>query len=551
MRPNTNKHIGKGLARWLNKLPGWSAIRDANKGRTTVQAERGNEDSLHSNYAQVKLIATQREVFRNGVMSPASALQLQLNTVGTVGGRLTVTTDDEEFNKTAGRVWRRWARHAEFIKGKPLTEVLQACLCCLSHNGGDFIAVMDDGILTGGHGSGKVRIFESDEIGNVPQAYLEKQFGENYTQSRGVVLDQFGRVAGAFVSASQRGKDEFDPDKTITLRLSTPADFTDSNWFYVSNDWRVGDAQIRGVATVTHIANALDDIASIKASELGAAKLNASIGIVVSDKDSQAENADLERGLPPINPCPCDDAENGEGNGSGTADGNAEPPPPPPAATIKGLREQQAAIIDVSPGKQVSSFATDRPNTNVSQYVRDELNDAVTVFGLSPAYRTLAPDASYSAARAAIQLSSRAFQNLQKKLERNLLDALCIRVLKWHGLTLPDNVDECLMWSWPSVIEIDQEKKEKSVAAAFSNCRTSLKKELGADWEAQLEQIRWEAAVAQFGREHAKEHLAEIVIPHPALRTGNGTIAEQRDVPPTEGEEPENTPVETQEGEAN
>ena len=94
-------------------------------------------------------------------------------------------------------------------------------------------------------------------------------------------------------------------------------------------------------------------------------------------------------------------------------------------------------------------------------------------------------------------------------------------------------------------------KKEKSVAAAFSNCRTSLKKELGADWEAQLEQIRWEAAVAQFGREHAKEHLAEIVIPHPALRTGNGTIAEQRDVPPTEGEEPENTPVETQEGEAN
>ena len=94
--------VGKpGKAAQFAKAPGWSAIRDRDKGREAVMPEHKGEDGLSSGYAQVRLIAAQREAYRNTVFSPATAQQLKVNVVGVPGGRLTFTTDDETFMEQA------------------------------------------------------------------------------------------------------------------------------------------------------------------------------------------------------------------------------------------------------------------------------------------------------------------------------------------------------------------------------------------------------------------------------------------------------------------
>lgn len=514
-----------GKAEQFSKLPGWSAIRDRDNGRESVIPERKGEDGLSSGYAQVRLIAAQREAYRNTVFSPSTAQQLKVNVVGVPGGRLTFTTKDETFNRTAGTAFRHWARHAEFAKGKCFNEVLKLLLVELTHHGGDFIAVFDDGVLTGGRGSGKIRVFEADEIANVPDAHFAKVWGRGYFQTKGIVTDKFGRVCGAFVSNALRGRDVFDdPKKVIALKLETPADWTDSNWIFVSQDWRLG--QIRGTATVTHIVNTLDDIQSIVSSEVQAAKINSALGVIVSDREANPTTD--TRGLGPIE---------GETATGGESSEGSKPVEPPPAATITGLREGMAAIVDVAPGKQVQSFDTKRPNLNVSQFVRDQTGACITVFGMGLTYATLDPATSYSAFRGAMKLASLSFMDLQKKLERDFCDWVAIRAVEWLGLDAPDNLDECLFWQWAKMPEIDEGQYQSALEKRFANLGTTLKGQDGEDWETNVEQTRREIAFCKWGAAW-KEHLGEVQVVHPSERTVSGQIAEQPENAP-DGDEPQ------------
>lgn len=528
--------VGKpGKAAQFAKAPGWSAIRDRDKGREAVMPEHKGEDGLSSGYAQVRLIAAQREAYRNTVFSPATAQQLKVNVVGVPGGRLTFTTDDETFNRSAGTAFRRWARHAEFAKGKSFNEVLKLLLVELTHHGGDFIAVFDDGILTGGKGSGKIRVFEADEIANVTDAHFAKAWGKGYHQTKGIVTDRFGRVCGAFVSNALRGRDVFDdPKKVIALRLGTPADWTDSNWIFVSQDWRLG--QIRGTATVTHIVNTLDDIQSIVSSEVQAAKINSALGVIVSDREAQPDNSGL-RGLGPTT-----EGVGGEDGMAGADDSDA-PVEPPPAATITGLREGMAAIVDVAPGKQVQSFDTKRPNLNVSQFIRDQTGACITVFGMGLTYATLDPATSYSAFRGAMKLASLSFVDLQKKLERDFCDWVALRAVAWLGYKAPENVDECLFWQWAKMPEIDEGAYQSALEKKFANLGASLKGEQGSDWMANIDQTRREIAYCKFGAAW-ESHLGEVQVVHPSERTVSGQIAEQPENESDGGEEePQPRPV--------
>ena len=255
--------------RILAKMIGYDAVSRRDDGRVPVGIERDNEDAILTNRKRVQLIATQRDVFRNTTFAPATALQLQINVIGTDGGRVSFTTSDERFNGEAGSAFRKWARRCNFTDGTPLNELLQLILVQLTHNGGDFIAVFDDGILTGGAGTGKVRVFESDEIKNVDAAEFVRLYpakgadGELlHVQRNGIVYDTFGRIVGAFVSTSGRKSAVFAKGQFIHLRLATPGDFSDSNWIFTANRWRVN--QGRGISTLTHVTNLLQDLADGK-----------------------------------------------------------------------------------------------------------------------------------------------------------------------------------------------------------------------------------------------------------------------------------------------
>lgn len=482
----------------LAKLAGYDAVERRNAGRTSVSVERKSEDGILNAFKRSQLVATQRDSFRNTTFSPATALQLQINVVGTEGGRVSFTTRDAVFNAEAGRDFRRWAKHCNFTDGASLNEILQLLLIQLTHNGGDFIAVFDDGCLTGGAGSGKVRIFETDEIKNVSNAAFEKIYGHGTrkTQSNGIVYDEFGRIVGAFVSTRGRNSDEFKDGEFLHLKLKTPADFTDSNWIFVANRWRVN--QGRGVSTATHVTNLLQDLADTQGSEVQAAKLNAGLGIVVSESEADAAaQSDISHGW--TDPTePVEDLSE-EAQKEFDAIEAAENEALKRASTL--LAAGQAAVLKLNGSKKLDSFKTERPNLNTVTFITDQRVEAGTVFGLPSCYTTLKPEGSYTSARASMVMAERAFARLRKKLERDFLDWLVARFVAWCGYASPDDLDNCIRWRWPSMLEVDEGAAQTALQKAYLNA------------EANLDPLTEDFFIAERARQTEKFHAAKLVAP--------------------------------------
>ena len=484
------------------KAIGYDAVNKRGDGRTAVGVERGNEDAILPSRKRAQLVATQRDAFRNTTFSPATALQLQINVVGTEGGRVSFTTAEESFNSAAGRAFRKWARRCNFTDGTPLNEMLQLLLIQLTHNGGDFIAVFDDGILTGGHGSGKVRIFESDEIKNVEESEFVRVFGKetSYVQQNGIVYDGFGRICGAFVSTAGRQDDSFKEGQYLHLKLDTPGDFENSNWILVANRWRVN--QGRGVSTATHVTNLLQDLADTQGSEVQAAKLNAGLGIVVTDDT-------------PV-------AVEGEGDGDWTV-GDGETVSADTAAEMEQIEAAensalkragsamlsgQSAIVKLSGGKKLDSFKTERPNLDTVKFITDQRVEAGTVFGLPSCFTTLNPAGTYTSARASMVMAERAFLRLRKILERDFLDWLATRFCIWDGFALPEDFESCIRWRWPEMLEVDEGAYQTALAKEYTNAVRNL------------DPLTEDYFIAERQRQTDKFHAAGLVAPWEISQAG-------------------------------
>ena len=509
------------------KAIGYDAVNKRGEGRAAVGVERDNEDAILPSRKRMQLVATQRDAFRNTTFSPATALQLQINVVGTDGGRVSFTTADEGFNAEAGRAFRKWAKRCNFTDGTPLNEMLQLLLVQLTHNGGDFIAVFDDGCLTGGRGSGKVRIFESDEIKNVTDAEFMSVFGKDTrkTQQNGIVYDEFGRIIGAFVSSHGRNDEEFKAGDYLHLQLATPGDFADSCWILVANRWRVN--QGRGVSTATHVTNLLQDLADTQGSEVQAAKLNAGLGIVVTDEMQQAEQPDISHGW--------DDGDDVGEVSADTANELAEIDAAENAALKKAssqLRAGQSAILKLANGKKVDSFKTERPNLDTVRFITDQRIEAGTVFGLPSCFTTLKPEGTYTSARASMVMAERAFQRLRKMLERSFLDWLATRFCVWAGFALPEDFDNCIRWRWPEMLEVDEGAYQTALQKEYTNAVRNL------------DPLTEDFFIAERARQTEKFHAAGLVAPWEITQAGAQVAA------PTDGETPEEqTPA--KEGEQN
>lgn len=136
------------LANIVAKAVGYDAVERRDAGRDAPSIERKSEDELLKGRKRLEVISTLRDQFRNTTFAPSTALQLQANAIGTVGGRLTVLDADGKIDETATADFRHWAKHAEFTRGTSLNEMLSQLLVQITHMGGDFIAVFDDGIIT-------------------------------------------------------------------------------------------------------------------------------------------------------------------------------------------------------------------------------------------------------------------------------------------------------------------------------------------------------------------------------------------------------------------
>lgn len=240
-------------------------------GTDEWQRERGmiehrNEDEILNAFGRGKALDLARNATRNSSTFTAILKQLDLNVVGVKGGKAIFNFDKAEPIKTA---FARWTREADFFDGLSFNTVLKLILKTYVL-GGDMVLMFDDGLI---EDSGKLVIYEPDEIGSTTDEAIKQHFGRFARQSLGRVYNGNGRFIGTVVSRSQRGAEVFDPKQSYFLARDPDESWFDSFWLMPRNVFRV--AQGRGITPLTSSLATIIDLEDLCSFELAAAKKNA------------------------------------------------------------------------------------------------------------------------------------------------------------------------------------------------------------------------------------------------------------------------------------
>ena len=194
-----------------------------------------NEDGILRQYARGRLLDLARNSVRNSATFNTILKQMDFNVCGTKAGKVILDFPDLNTSKEVVELFSNFTRSADFFDGLNFNSLLKLIM----KNeliGGDCVVMFDDGLV---EDSGKLIVYESDEIGSTSDEAVKERYGENAHQSLGKVYNGNGRWIGTIVSRSQRGAEVFEPDKCFFLHRDPDASTFDSLWIQPSNVWRV------------------------------------------------------------------------------------------------------------------------------------------------------------------------------------------------------------------------------------------------------------------------------------------------------------------------
>lgn len=471
--------------------------------RRAASIETGGEDKQLSPSQRNQLVNLSRDMMRNAPERVAQDQQLRVNTVGCEGGKL-YASFPEGYAAAADAVMhyfnKVWAPRAEFTFRQNFNWILKTALTA-QDVGGNVVLVFDDGILTGGRGTGRIRGFEADEIAEIPQVEFEKRFPKGWTQSRGFIYNPSGMFCGLFASTSQRGQSVLDPQRGfITLRLDPFNDEAIPN-FIVLGDMRRFN-QGRAVSPLVSALTALVDLHETVASEAQAAKLNAQmVGQILEDASAEPEEE-----MPGF-----EDRE---------VEGATEALPETVTFSTKELKAIGAHFDKLPPGLKIDLLDTKRPNLNIIAYVEHVTGVIGATRGLARVYATLKAQTSYTAFRGEQAMSEQSFRESRKDLERTVCDPIARLVIGRAvrlGLIdeeLPEHWEEMLAWNWPKMIEVNEKDAQGALKMKLENGVTSLTRELGPG---EMERILAE-------RKREKELFDDAGLIYPGTVTASGQI---------------------------
>lgn len=434
--------------------------------------ELTGEDGILGHRDRSKLTNMHRDMVRNSPTRVSQDQQVRVNVVGNVGGKVYANFPDgfeDAAEEVRTFVNRKWGRHCEFSFGHDFNWVLKTALSSMDTDG-NVILVFDDGILSGGNGTGRIRAFEGDEIANLKASDFSRFFDETHVQSQGFVYDQLGRFVGCFVSSSQRGVAEFDVkkksdepsfefDKGVLVLRRDPVFSVEPNWVKIGEERRFN--QGRAVSSLSAAINCLVDLHETVASESQAAKINAQlVGQILRDA-----SADIDDEAPGF-----EDA----------ADGDSTEMPKTVEFTTKELSAIGAHLDQMPEGLKVDLFDTKRPNPNIEAYIEFLSGLAGGTRGLARVYSTMRAQTSYTAYRGEQAITQPTFEEKQKMLEREVCDPLVRLAIRWGvkvgeiKAELPDGWESMLSFVWPEMPEIDEVKAQNAIALKLKNGLTSL-----------------------------------------------------------------------------
>ena len=478
-------------------------------GSDEWQRERGmiehrNEDEILNSYGRGKLLDLARNATRNSSTFNAILKQFDLNVVGTSGGKIITNFDNAQPVRDA---FAKWTRDADFFDGLSFNTLLKLILKTYIL-GGDMVLMFDDGLL---EDSGKIVVYEPDEIGSTTEDALAQHYGAFARQSLGRVYNGNGRFIGAIVSRSQRGAETFDPAKSYFLRRDPDASMFDSFWLMPRNVFRV--AQGRGVTPLTSSLATILDLEDLCGFEIAAAKKNAqTLAQVLQETSSSTEDE--------VMPSAFDEGTDFENMTDDEIREAVKAEQQSNVQTITLDRVNLAgAIYQVMPeGFKMELLDTKHPNNNTPEFIKWLAGRSSAPFGLTQQFATLQADGG--AFRAEQIMTWPAFYEAQKFLEQ-ICDWCFWRWSIWaskRGMIKPVAFDsmQYVDWSWPKMDEIDENTHQDAVQKKLSNLTGSYREELGADWKEKLEVIKNEM---QWCKENG--------LPHPAMQMISGGMREE------------------------
>ena len=472
--------------------------------------ETESEDQILDFFKRGKLLDLSRNSVRNNSTFNTILKQFDYNAVGNQGGKAVITFGDKEYARDVREAFALWTRNADFFDGLNLNTLLKVILKT-EIIGGDLVLLFDDNIISD---SGRVLLFEPDEIGNTTDDALFERYGKKAKQSLGRVYNEYGQFQGVIVSKSQRGQQVFNPSKSYLLKRDPNGCVLDDLWMMPRNIWRI--SQGRGVTQATSSLATLIDLQDYLGFELASAKKNAQTLAVVNQVNSdetETPTAFDTDGLD-INNMTDEQIERLV----------EEQEEEVPTMTLDAIRNA-GAIYQVMPENyKLELLDTKHPNVNSIEFVRWLANASGASFGLGSCFTQLKCDASYSAFKGEQLLSQPAFEECQHFLEQ-ILDWVFYRWSRWAVRTkriedrFPDNFLRNVSWEFPKMKDIDQVKEQNAISLKIRNNTSSLRDILGSDWQEKLLQISEEI---NFCREHN--------IPHPALQTVSGQVLTDNDI---------------------
>lgn len=234
-----------------------------------------------------------RNLVRNSSLFNTILGQLTTNVVGTSAGKIVLSYKNEYINDILKKNFFYYTRNVDFYTGDSLNRMLKRILREYII-GGDCVLVFDDGLI---EDSGKILLFEANEIVDVAQDEVEKRYGKDSWCSNGKVYNRNGRHVGTIVSKSQRSLENADPSKCYFLKKDPDSISFENNWFHFSSGWREG----RGVSQAASAIATVHQLEDLIQTELLAARRNSEVFCWLQQEKSQEqelpsvfESSDLE-----------------------------------------------------------------------------------------------------------------------------------------------------------------------------------------------------------------------------------------------------------------
>ncbi len=464
----------------------FSKSRNDAGGRKRRQArqETGEEESILRPYVRRQAISLARDMVRNNPQSRGLTRTLKTNIVGDYGKLIFNKLGDWE-KKTQDWFNSNWARAADFRDGSTFRECLQLVVYALTHEG-DFAVVFDDGLITGGKGTGRLVFFEADQICNLTEADFKPFEAKKFRQESGVIFDRFNRICGLVVT-SKRGVDAVEK-KDAWILTHDPASRTLPQWRFVRRKFRL--VQARGSADAIPALQSAIDSYEMLGYEMATAKMASSRYASVIDPEGEAFG--VPTGF-------TDFGEDGDAENEPTLEEEEE------AYRASGLESYTGGNVDyLAHGAQIVFDPAARPNTNLESFL-DFTNDLTgSSHGLAHAYSRMRADTSYTAFRGDMVMTWMAFKDFQQFLEDAFSDWVAIQAISWAigtgEVDTPAEADwhKSIAWQYPIMPAVDEAKEQSALAQKLKNGQTTYAKLLGPSWREQLEQL---AEELEFARE--------------------------------------------------